>query len=252
MENKKLIITTSWDDGHPLDLKLAELLNKYSIDATFYVPCKNLEHPVMVDSDLRELSNKYEIGGHTVNHIYLNTLKYNDAKNEISNCKLMLQEKLSHEITAFCFPGGKFSKRDVNMLIEAGFLFGRTTGLLHTTINTTKPIMNTSLQIYNHQYYTLIKHCLKRSFFSPILLFKSFIPYNKNFKNLAKAILYETNNENRVFHIWGHSWEIEERDLWHDLEETFKILKNENEAVFLNNSDCWQYLKIYSNTINSI
>lgn len=36
MENKQLIITTSWDDGHPLDLKIAELLDKYGINGTFY------------------------------------------------------------------------------------------------------------------------------------------------------------------------------------------------------------------------
>ena len=31
-------ITTSWDDGHPLDLRVAELLAKYGLQGTFYVP----------------------------------------------------------------------------------------------------------------------------------------------------------------------------------------------------------------------
>lgn len=240
-----MIITTSWDDGHPLDLKLADLLNKYDIDGTFYVPCKNSEHPVMTDRELLELSIKFEIGGHTVNHKYLNTLNYNDAKNEINNCKLILEDKISHKIDSFCFPGGKFSTRDVNLVKEAGFLFGRTTGLLHTSINTIKPLMDTSIQIYNHQYSTLIKHCIKRSLLTPLITYNSFIPYNKNFKKLAKAVLKETNIEGGVFHIWGHSWEIEENNLWYDLEETFKILNNENEVIFLNNSDCWKYLKTH-------
>ena len=33
-----ILITTSWDDGHPLDLRLAELLHKYDVPATFYIP----------------------------------------------------------------------------------------------------------------------------------------------------------------------------------------------------------------------
>ena len=34
---KKTIVTTSWDDGHKLDLKLAALLKKYNIKGTFYI-----------------------------------------------------------------------------------------------------------------------------------------------------------------------------------------------------------------------
>jgi hypothetical protein len=31
-------ITTSWDDGHPSDLRVAELLIKHGLRGTFYVP----------------------------------------------------------------------------------------------------------------------------------------------------------------------------------------------------------------------
>ena len=35
---KQTYITTSWDDGHPLDLRVAELLTKYGLHGTFYIP----------------------------------------------------------------------------------------------------------------------------------------------------------------------------------------------------------------------
>jgi len=38
LEVKKAVITTSWDDGSIFDLKLKDLLKRYSIPATFYVP----------------------------------------------------------------------------------------------------------------------------------------------------------------------------------------------------------------------
>jgi len=41
------IVTTSWDDGHPSDLKLAELLREYDVPATFYIPIDNLERRSM-------------------------------------------------------------------------------------------------------------------------------------------------------------------------------------------------------------
>ena len=40
------ILTTSWDDGHPLDLKLADLLARYPIPAALYVPLGNSQQQV--------------------------------------------------------------------------------------------------------------------------------------------------------------------------------------------------------------
>ena len=34
-------ITTSWDDGHPLDFRIAELLSEYRLRGTFYVPMES-------------------------------------------------------------------------------------------------------------------------------------------------------------------------------------------------------------------
>jgi len=58
-------ITTSWDDGHPMDLRVAALLAKYGIAGTFYVPASTelgavsaaqlREWPVLAESLLRHL-----------------------------------------------------------------------------------------------------------------------------------------------------------------------------------------------------
>jgi peptidoglycan-N-acetylglucosamine deacetylase len=34
-------LTTSWDDGHPFDLRVADLPKKYRLRGTFYVPMKS-------------------------------------------------------------------------------------------------------------------------------------------------------------------------------------------------------------------
>ena len=102
MENKQIIITTSWDDGHPLDIRIVELLEKYNLKGTFYVPINNLERAVMDASTLSEIASKHEIGGHTVNHIYLNTVGEAASRYEISECKTMLQDQLGKKVDAFC------------------------------------------------------------------------------------------------------------------------------------------------------
>ena len=244
MENKKIIITTSWDDGHALDLRLAELLDKYDIKATFYVPINNAENPVMMPSELKVVANEFEIGGHTVNHIYLNKLDKEAARYEIFECKTMLQDLLGRNIDAFCYPGGKYSQRDIDLVKEAGFLFGRTTRLLHSSYDVESHLMDTYMQAYHHSVITLTKHCLKNTFLLPIAQNLLFSKGNNNFPKLADELFTKICANGGVFHLWGHSWEIEKFNLWHDLEIVFKMLAFNDDVVYMNNTDCWKALTV--------
>src|SRR5579872_2823021 len=58
-------ITTSWDDGHPLDLRVADLLARYGIAGTFYVPATTAMG-TMSAAQFRELIPNFEIGAHTL------------------------------------------------------------------------------------------------------------------------------------------------------------------------------------------
>ena len=67
-----LLVTTSWDDGHPSDLRVADLLEKHGLSGTFYVPSTNSEgRPVMRSIEIAELGRRFEIGGHTQDHVSL-------------------------------------------------------------------------------------------------------------------------------------------------------------------------------------
>ena len=239
MEQNKLIITTSWDDGHALDLRLAELLDKYSIKGTFYVPINNGERSVMQPSELDLLSRNFEIGGHTVNHIDLDTLNEEAARYEVTECKTMLEDRLGRTVNAFCYPGGKYSQRDIRLVNEAGFLFGRTTKLLHTSSPHSK-LMDTTVQAFHHSSVTLTKHCLKAGFVLPIVQQLFFYKGNKNFPLLAEVLMNGILRKGGVFHLWGHSWEIEAFGLWKDLELLLKTLAFNRDVAYLNNTECWK------------
>jgi len=244
-----MIITTSWDDGHFYDLRIAELLDKYQLQGTFYVPIRNDENFVMNSTSIIEIGKRYEIGGHTVNHKYLNNLGDEEAEFEISTCKVVLENLLGKEIFAFCFPGGKFSKRDIILLKKSGFLFGRTTSLFQTSLNNNS-LMNTTLQCFNHDTFTLNKHCVKRAYFYKLIEFRFFLAYNKNFRKLSSDIISNIQKKEDFFHIWGHSWEINQYNLWYELEETFKMLSDIPNVTFVNNTTCWKLLTSNSNNQN--
>lgn len=242
MEDKQIIVTTSWDDGHALDYKIAGLLEKYNLTGTFYVPIRNSEQPVMNKTQLSEIASKYEIGGHTVNHIYLNTLGETDAKYEISQCKIILQDQLGIAVNAFCYPGGKYSLRDINLVKDAGFLFGRTTRLMHTSRDVQPFLLDTSIQVYNHSSSVLTAHCVKNGFFMPIVKNLFFYKGNKNFIKLVEIEINRIMVSGGVFHLWGHSWEIEQYGLWGELEIVLKMLAFNQNISYLNNTECWKVI----------
>lgn len=236
-----MIITTSWDDGHPLDIKLLELLEKYNLKATFYVPLSNPENQVMDKIQIMELSMYHEIGGHTLNHLYLNSLNSKDAEYEITQCKIILEEITGKLVSAFCFPGGKYSNRDLLLIKKAGFLFGRTTKLLSQS-EPNLNLMHTTVQAYNHSSKTLLKHCVKHLNLSSIPRNSFFLPFDRNFLKLAEFNLMEYQDSDYVFHLWGHSWEIEQFNLWNQLEDLFKLMSSFKSATYLNNTETWKYL----------
>jgi len=78
----RFTITTSWDDGHPLDLRIAELLAKHGLRGTFYVPLENTRS-TLSPAQIRDLSSAFEIGAHTFHHLVLTTLTSDRARAEI-------------------------------------------------------------------------------------------------------------------------------------------------------------------------
>jgi len=86
MESNRAIVTTSWDDGHKLDLKVARLLEKYGIKGTFYVSTFYLKDRLTNDN-IREIDNFHEIRAHTLSHVTLTSVSFERAKKEIEGSK---------------------------------------------------------------------------------------------------------------------------------------------------------------------
>lgn len=94
----KALFTTSWGDGHPLDLRLANLLSQHGFAATFYVPVRNPGGrctpeglTVMSPAELRTLGQSFEIGSHSLEHAFLMELDDAAARRQIAEGKAQLE-----------------------------------------------------------------------------------------------------------------------------------------------------------------
>jgi len=233
---KKLrIVTTSWDDGHLLDMELMKLLNKYNLKGTFYVPISNPEQKVMSGKDLRILSTDFEIGAHTLSHQDLTIIPLRDAKEEILEGKKQLEAILGKEVKMFCYPKGHYNKKILNLVREAGFIGARTVECFHTNMPKDPYRMWTTLHVYPGSIRKNLGNCMYNKNIRG--LFSVFKNFGKSWKRLAKYYFDCIYKQGGVFHLWGHSREIEKLGLWEELEEVFEYISNKKNVIYVSNGD---------------
>lgn len=218
------MILTSWDDGHPLDLRIGEMLTRHGLSGTFFVPIQNREgKPVMSGAEMRDLDSTHEVASHTRTHRYLLRCTRSEAREEIETGKHQLEDCLGHQVKGFCYPGGKFNREIAQMVVNAGYSYARTVENLRLDFGHNVWEIPTTLQFYPHGAGTLIKNAARHWEFSKSALILSRFR-QPDFFGFARSLAEHCVKSNAVFHLWGHSWEIEEHDLWAELESFFRFL----------------------------
>ncbi len=240
---RNCLMTTSWDDGHPLDLRVAELLAKYGLTGTFYVP-RSSQKPVMDRSQIRELSKSFEIGAHTLEHVMIDRLSDPDAREQLSGSREWVEQLTGKSCRVFCFPGGKFRNRQLGLVRQAGYEAARTVELLSTASPQCVDglcVIPTTVQVFPHGPYAYARNTLKR-FSAPGLHWPRRSVLSRDWVALAEDLLARTLERGGVFHLWGHSWEIEEHGQWPNLETFLKTMRQRrHELQGVTNSELCAY-----------
>jgi peptidoglycan-N-acetylglucosamine deacetylase len=230
-------VTTSWDDGHPLDFRIAELLKKYGLRGTFYIP-KSAANETMTEAQLRGLGDEFEIGAHTLGHVVLTEVSNARALTEIEGSKAWIENATGKHCLVFCPPEGKYSDRHLEMVFSAGFLGLRSVELGSLDMPRLRKaglLLPTSIQAYPHPARVFILNALKRACVGNLWRFAA-IGRSDVWPELARSYFLEALKRGGVFHLWGHSWELEATDQWRHLEEVLRFLgEYAREARFLDN-----------------
>lgn len=222
-----IYISFSWDDGSIYDLKLAELMNKYDIKATFFVPAKNTEQPYLSKKGILELyKNNIDIGGHTYNHVYLTKIPFEQVENEIKNGKNYIEDIIQKEIDFFCYPGGFYDEK-ISTVTQKYFKKARTADTMRFTPQVNQFNVHTAFHFYNRGIKSILKNTFRNDkVLLPSILGCLSLNTFKSYKNILEKL--STKDENYNIHIWGHGWEIEQFGLWYELEEFLKYIQSTN------------------------
>jgi glycosyltransferase involved in cell wall biosynthesis/peptidoglycan/xylan/chitin deacetylase (PgdA/CDA1 family) len=227
---KPVIVTTSWDDGHKLDIKLASLLKRYDIQATFYVSPQTREFPAaqrLTDDEIRQLGQDFEIGAHTMTHPHLDRLGPAAARREITESKETLEHVTGQPMRSFCYPYGDYNEETKRLVREAGFSRARSVRRFMTR-SVDQLALATSADTFDHRrdgMLSVLDLCRRRPWRALRL---------HRWDNLARELFLLARERGEVFHLWGHAREIEAHHDWPRLEAFLAWLAEQDIASVCN------------------
>ena len=239
-----VIVTTSWDDGDPADLKIAELLAAQGLSGTFYIPVK-AHHTAqrLTSSDLRSLARMgFEIGGHGVSHPDLTLCNPAELACEVGCSKKQLENELGRAVWMFAYPKGRCNGKVISSLKQAGYWGARTTRMLARGINFDPFQMPTSLQAYPHSWSAYLRNLGRAFSVGRATEYFARLPESGRWVDLAKGLFDAVLREGGVWHLYGHSWEVDELQLWSSLEEIFSYVAMRPGVLYLSNSNVLRLL----------
>ncbi len=233
--HKLSIVTTSWDDGNHADLKVADLLRSRGMGGTFYIPI-HYEERTLQNSDLKDLAGEgFEIGAHGFSHKLLWGLSAKELAEEIRPCKPTLEDIIAKEVPVFCYPCGRYDENVVRILRECGYQGARTTRMLATGLRFDPFEIPTTVQSFPHLPFTYWKNVARGRSFANIQTCVLQISRLGNWVDLGKRLFDSVLEKGGIWHLYGHSWEIERQRLWQDLSDLLSYVSGKEDVSYLPN-----------------
>lgn len=233
------IVTTSWDDGDPRDRKVAELLAARGIAGTFYIPMSGyLRGPTLISTDIQALAaGGFEIGAHSVSHESLTRFSDRNAvRREVTVCKDVLEQTTGQEVPMFCYPNGRYDGAIIHEVQNAGYKGARTTRMLSVTTAFNPFEMPTTLQAYPHRSSGYIKDLGRARNAAGLWRFTTELSNLQSWFDIGKRLFSHVLERGGIWHLYGHSWEIDEHRLWPELAQMLDHVAHREGVLYLTNS----------------
>lgn len=228
-QNKLKAVTFSYDDGVTQDIRLIELLNKYSLKCTFNLNSEllgkpgilirenqRISHYKVTPKDVKYVYDGHEVAAHTLTHPFLPAVT-DEAEiiRQVEQDRLNLSELAGYEVVGMAYPGGGINNDDrVADIIRRGtnIKYARTTDI------TDRYDLQSNLYRFNPNVYHIME-------------FDRMMQMGREFADLKP-------DKPQIFYIWGHSYEMDYRpDYWIKLEEFFKLISGRDDIFYGTNAE---------------
>lgn len=219
-------LTFSFDDGIEDDVRIVEIMNRYGLKGTFnlnsgnrtlasswkYCDEKDVRH--LNYFDYPNLYDGHEIAGHSYTHPHLEQLDKATLDNEIRLDKKILEFLYQCKVRGMAYPFGTYNQDVLTALEENGIEYCRTTKATYKFDLPEQP---------------LIWH--------PTCHFR-----DSQRGRLAEEFLKAESQDDLLFYIWGHSYELVTEDDWKAFEDFCATISGHEDVCYCTNIEILDYM----------
>lgn len=233
MKNK--ILTFGFDDAEIHDRKLCEMFRKYGMKSTFFILSGQLgfkcdfhrygEDTVVERVSADEIKDTYsgmEVASHTESH----KCDPDDFEGTVGRSMRYLSELCGYEVRGLAYPGGHYTHELVHNLSQNGVLYSRTATVTHS--------------------FELPEN---------LLIWNPTCKYDdEDINALTDEFLAYEGEEPILFYIYGHSYELTQKEDGKSFESFEKLLQKlsfRDDILYATNKEVAYLLEKRNNNDNS-
>lgn len=204
------LFTTSWDDGHPLDERIADTLEEFGFVGTFYASTGPEGRRLISDKALARIGRNHELGVHGRTHTIFPELSRQALAGEIHWAVEELS-RFGNVGRVVAPPRGKIDGATRRFIGRLGFAVrtGAIIGAAAVRGNSLEP----TFQLYPHVRKTIIRNCLYRRRLPTVTMLLQ-LAREDDLRERSRRLLLAAATRQRYVHMWGHAADVERLDLW--------------------------------------
>lgn len=223
-KNKRVAVTTSFDDGHTHDRRIVGAFNEWGLKGTFNLnsgllrregtPSPDGARSYLDASEVADLYRGHEVAIHTATHPHLPRLDASQIALEVLEDRKALEDLVGYPVRGMAYPYGTYDQRTIDLLRSLGIVYCRTCENAEPCFPPKDPL---AWPATAHQYAA-----------GPS------VP--ERFQHL-----YDNSRRGGVFFIWGHGFEFHDRNDWEALERIYRPLSGKPDVWYCTNIDLFDY-----------
>jgi peptidoglycan/xylan/chitin deacetylase (PgdA/CDA1 family) len=214
----RVLLTTSWDDGNPLDVRIADTLEQFGLVGTFYASTGPDGRRLINDQDLAS-GTKHELGAHSQNHTIFPEL----PRSALADGIHWADEEMSRfggVGSLVAPPRGKTNASASRFIGQLGFAVG--TGAIVGSGGVTRNSLEPTFQLYPREWKTTARNCVYRR---RLPMSSLLVPGARKAspEDRFHQMLLAAPERQRYVHVWGHAADIHRLNLWGALRDLLAI-----------------------------
>lgn len=237
-------VTFSYDDGCRADIKLSEILCKYGLLGTFNLNSSWLGkdttdwHLTAEEIKTHIIEKGHEIAVHGSLHKANGNIRVVEGIKDVLDCRVSLEDTFDTIVRGLAYPDSGIRNFHNNTKMED---IARYLNDLDIKYARTLGEINDKFDLPSDWYQWMpTAHHNDNPVFE---LIDRFVDY--------KLPSWHARREPKLFYLWGHAYEFDEKDNWDRMEQICQKLSRKEDTWYATNIEIYEYVEAYHSLVFS-